>query len=153
MKKLVLTGVLLSAVTVFAQSNRGTATGDGGAITIDYGQPSAKGRDVMAMIEPGTTWRMGADAATTLTTKKDLTFGGTKVVPGTYTLEAHFVEKEKWNLVVSKGSTKAAEAPGKFEKGQPAVEQLKIDLKSDPSGTTLVLTWGTYKLSVPFKVG
>ena len=155
MKKIVLMGVALSCAALLpAQTNpRGqTAFGDG-AVTVDYGRPSARGRDVMGMIEPGTTWRMGADAATTLTTKKELTVGGKKVAAGTYELTAHFVEKEKWNLVLSKDGAKAAEVAGKFEKGQPAVEQMTIELKPDASGTLLVLSWGTYRLSAPFKIG
>jgi hypothetical protein len=146
--------------SLVAQANpRGEATFGGGKITIDYGRPSAKGRDVMGMISPGDYWRMGADAATTLKTQVDLVFGDTTVPKGTYTLLAHFVEKEKWNLVVAKSVSRgapeevAAEVPGTFETGKEPVEQMTIELKEDGDKVQFVLTWSTYRLSVDFSVG
>jgi len=155
MKKVSFFGLgMACAALAFAQANpRGNAKTSDGSVAVDYGRPNARGRDVMALIEPGTTWRMGADQGTTLTASKDLTFGTTKAGKGTYTLEARFAEKEKWNLVVSKDGTTVAEVPGKFEKAQPVVEQMTIELKPDAGGTLLVLTWGTYRLSAPFKIG
>lgn len=157
MKKVVILlgglAVVGAAALSLAQANpRGKATLDGATVTIDYGRPSAKGRDVMGMIEPGSTWRMGADDDTTLTSTRDLEFGGAKAAKGTYTLTAFFAEKEKWNLVLNKDGNKVAEAPGRFEKNQPQVEQMTIALKSEGGKGTLVLTWGTYKLSADFKV-
>lgn len=150
---LVALAVAGAAAVSLAQVNpRGKATLDGGAVSIDYGRPSAKGRDVMGMIQPGSSWRMGADAETTLTSSKDLEFGGTKVPKGSYILSALFAEKEKWNLVLSREGNQVAEAPGRFEKDQPHVEQMTIALKSEGGKATLVLTWGTYRLSADFKV-
>jgi hypothetical protein len=151
----------LAASLVMAQANpRGEATFGGGKVAIDYGRPSAKGRDVMGMIKPGTFWRMGADTATTLKTEVPLMFGDATVPKGTYTLVAHFVEKDKWNLVVAKsvgsGNTPeevAAEVPGKLETGQEQVEQMTIDLKENGDKGELVLTWTTYRLSVNFTIG
>ncbi len=157
MKKVVILLCVLAAVGAaalsLAQGNpRGKASLDGGTVTIDYGRPSAKGRDVMGMIQPGGTWRMGADDDTTLTSTRELDFGGAKVAKGSYTLTAFFAEKEKWNLVLSQEGNKVAETPGRFEKNQPQVEQLTIALKSEGGKATLVLTWGSYKLSADFKV-
>jgi hypothetical protein len=148
----------LSTSLAVAQANpRGEATFGGGKVVIDYGRPSAKGRDVMGMIQPGSYWRMGADTATTLKTDVPLTFGDTTVPKGTYTLVAHFVEKDKWNLVLAKSVGRgnvpeevAAEVPGKLETGQENVEQMTIELKDEGA---FVLTWTTYRLSVDFKVG
>jgi hypothetical protein len=166
MKKVALAVVglmvaLALATGLVAQANpRGEATLGGGKVTVDYGRPSAKGRDVMGMISPGSHWRMGADTATKLTTQVDIVFGDTTVPKGTYTLLAHFVEKEKWNLVVAgsvgRGNVPedvAAEVPGKFESGQEHVEQMTIELKEDGDKGQFVLTWSTYRLSVDFTVG
>jgi hypothetical protein len=166
MKKLALAtmvlfvGLAVVSTLVLAQANpRGEATFAGGKITIDYGRPSAKGRDVMAMISPGSYWRMGADSATTLKTEVDLVFGDTTVPKGSYTLVAHFVEKEKWNLVIAKSMSRgqpeevAAEVPGKLVKGEDNVEQLTIDLKGEGEQGTFVLSWTSYRLAVDFKVG
>ena len=43
-----------------------------GAITLDYGRPSLKGRDMLAQLQEGTFWRMGRNEATVLTTPVDL---------------------------------------------------------------------------------
>ena len=167
MKKLALAtvilfvGLALVSTMVLAQANpRGEATFAGGTVTVDYGRPSAKGRDVMSMITPGSYWRMGSDNATTLKTDVDLVFGDTTVPKGSYTLVAHFVEKEKWNLVVAKAVGRgnvpeeiAAEIPGKFNKGEDNVEQLTIDLKGQGDKATFVLSWTSYRLAVDFKVG
>jgi hypothetical protein len=165
MKKMVSVGVALSLALsiglVFAQANpRGEASMGGGKVSIDYGRPSAKGRDVVAMISPGRYWRMGADSATTLKTEVDLMFGDTAVPKGTYTLVAHFVEEGKWNLVVAKSvgsggqpTEVAAEVPGKFDTGQEHVEQLTIELKEKGNKGTFVLSWATNRLSVDFTTG
>jgi hypothetical protein len=166
MKKLALAtmvlfvGLAVVSTLVLAQANpRGEANFADGKVTIDYGRPSAKGRDVMSMISPGSYWRMGADSATTLKTEVDLVFGDTTVPKGSYTLVAHFVEKEKWNLVIAKSMSSgqpeevAAEVPGKLVKGEDNVEQLTIDLKGEGEKGTFVLSWTSYRLAVDFKVG
>jgi hypothetical protein len=165
MKRVTLALVALTiaagATLLLAQANpRGEASCSSGKISIDYGRPSAKGRDVMGMIKPGSHWRMGADGATTLKTDVDLKFGDKAVPKGSYTLVAHFVEAEKWNLVVVKSGGRAsnaadvvAEVPGKLETGQDHVEQMTIELKDQGSDGELVLTWTTYRMSVGFKIG
>ena len=153
--------ISLGATLLLAQANpRGEASCSSGKVTIDYGRPSAKGRDVMGMIKPGSHWRMGADGATTLKTDVDLTFGDKTVPKGSYTLVAHFVEKEKWNLVVVKSGGSAsnaadviAEVPGMLETGQDPVEQMTIELTDKGSDGKLVLTWTTYRMSIDFKIG
>src|SRR5580693_1512655 len=53
----------------------------GGAhIIIEYNAPSARGREVEGGLIPyAQVYRLGADAATTLTTDKDITIGNLKV--------------------------------------------------------------------------
>ncbi|MEY2565183.1 MAG: hypothetical protein QOH88_3376 [Verrucomicrobiota bacterium] len=62
-------------------------------ITIVYGRPYSKDpksgekRKIWGTLVPySKVWRMGADEATTLTTDKDITIGGTAIAAGTYTL-------------------------------------------------------------------
>ena len=66
------------STTAHAQSPRGTAevTIAGKSVTIDYGRPSLRGRDMLGKAPAGTVWRTGADAATMFTTEADLTSGG-----------------------------------------------------------------------------
>lgn len=56
-------------------------------VSIDYGQPHVRGRDVPTeLATDGTVWRTGANAATTMTSQVDLTIGGASVPKGAYSL-------------------------------------------------------------------
>jgi len=90
----VITLILCLAATaaVFSQAAnpRNTATLRGGQVTVGYGSPSSRGRDVLALIVPGGYWRMGADDNTTLNTQIDLRFGDETVPAGSYLLFFQF---------------------------------------------------------------
>lgn len=56
-------------------------------VSVEYGQPHARGRAVpVELATDGTVWRTGANAATTLTTEADLVIGGTRIAAGAYSL-------------------------------------------------------------------
>ena len=56
-------------------------------ITIDYGQPHARGRTIFGGLVPyGEAWRLGANWATRLTVDFDVRFGDLDVPRGEYTL-------------------------------------------------------------------
>ena len=56
-------------------------------ITIDYGQPHARGRKIFGGLVPyGEVWRLGANWATRLTLDFDVRFGDLEVPRGEYTL-------------------------------------------------------------------
>ena len=56
-------------------------------MTIDYGQPHARGRTIFGGLVPyGTVWRLGANWATRLTLDLDLRIGELDVPRGDYTL-------------------------------------------------------------------
>ncbi len=129
-----------------------------GTVSVEYHKPLAKGRDLLNMIQPGVYWRMGADAATVLTTEVDLNFGGTTLSKGEYTLSAHFTAAESWSLVLSKSAGRRgakpadilAEVPGTLGKTKAPVEAMTIALTGQGSKGTLVLEWGNSRLSVDF---
>ena len=60
----------------------------GATITIDYSQPSLKGRTIGKDVEPmtGQVWRMGANEATVFEVNKDVTIEGKKLPAGKYSL-------------------------------------------------------------------
>src|SRR5450631_4709434 len=60
----------------------------GATISIDYSQPSVKGRTIGKDLEPkdGEVWRTGANEATVFETDKDVTVGGKKLAAGKYGL-------------------------------------------------------------------
>ncbi|MFL5622309.1 MAG: DUF2911 domain-containing protein [Gemmatimonadaceae bacterium] len=73
-------------------------------ISIDYGQPHARGRNVIGM--PGvvpwdSVWRAGANMATQLTAEVDMTIGNTFIPRGVYTLFA-LPSRTGWKLIVSR---------------------------------------------------
>ncbi|MEO6682039.1 MAG: DUF2911 domain-containing protein [Ginsengibacter sp.] len=61
---------------------------DGATITINYSQPSIKGRTIGKTIDPmdGKVWRTGANEATTFETDKDVTIEGVTLPAGKYGL-------------------------------------------------------------------
>src|ERR1700704_6978418 len=96
----ILQALLLSASPLLAQEKPRVsphetlnATVGDAKITIVYGRPytkdpkSGEKRKIWGGLVPySKVWRMGADEATTLTTDKDITIGGTAIAAGTYTL-------------------------------------------------------------------
>jgi hypothetical protein len=140
---------------LFAQGNpRGEAKAlvAGKEVAIDYGRPSLKGRDMLGQAQVGQAWRMGADAATGLTTDAELSFGAVKVPKGEYILTATKVAADQWQLnVLSKADrSKIADVPLAASKLEPSVEQFTIDLKGDKDKGELKLAWGTTGLSAAF---
>ncbi len=72
-----------------------TSYNEGGLeITVDYSQPSKKGRLIFGSAEDGALqpygeyWRLGANAATEVTFNTDVTFGGEPIAAGTYRMYA-----------------------------------------------------------------
>jgi hypothetical protein len=169
MKRLGLTACVLALAFLlapaFAQGNRGKAelTAGGGNIVVDYGRPSLKGRDMLSQLKEGSFWRMGMNQATTLTTPVDLTFGGTKIAKGSYSIWLLKSAGDKFELVfnsqtgqwgtqhdASKDVSKVALT--KATTGSP-VEVFTIELKDAPKGGAFVMTWGSTSLSAAFESG
>jgi hypothetical protein len=163
---LVGSGMLCALVVApaFAQAPRGKAElkAGAGAITIDYGRPSLKGRDMLAQLQEGQFWRMGMNQATVLTTPVDLVFGTTKIAKGSYSL---WLKKtgEKFDLVFNSqtGQWGTQHDPAKDVssvtlKSEPLsslVETFTVEMKEAAKGGDLGLSWGAMKLSAGFEIG
>jgi DUF2911 family protein len=142
-------------------------------ITIDYGQPHLRGRNVIGM--PGvvpwdTAWRTGANMATQLSTEVDLTIGNTFIPRGVYTLFS-LPTRSGWKLIVSKEvnqwgtdydpSKDFARIDLRQRALPEAVESLTFWLvpaiESPPSTTfphgVLKFAWGKTELSTDWRVG
>ena len=155
LKRLALAALALSvAVPVFAQSPRGEAKASvaGKAVSIDYGRPSLKGRDMLGQAQVGQAWRMGADAATALKTEADLSFGPVSVPKGEYILTATKVSADQWHLnVLAKADrAKVADVPLAVGTLPQSVEQFTIALVGEKEKGTLELHWGTIALKAAF---
>lgn len=122
-------------------------------ITIVYGRPYSKDpksgekRKIWGTLVPfSKVWRMGADEATTLTTDKDITIGGTAIAAGTYTLFL-MPEEGAAKLIVNK---QTGQWGTKYDEKQDLV---RIDMKKQAAdkavdqftiavdGGMLKLTW------------
>jgi hypothetical protein len=136
-----------------AQATIGSAN-----VTIEYGRPALKGRDVTKLIAPGQMWRIGADTPTTIESDADLDFGGTRVPKGKHVLLARLVAPGQWSLVVSsqpvnhyEPSAKLAEVPMEVQQQSAPVEELAISLSNEAGRGVIVISWGTQKLTATFR--
>ena len=69
-------------------------------VKVIYGRPQLKGRSLDKLAPKNEVWRTGANEAAEIIFYKDVTFGGTKVKAGTYTLFTIPNEKE-WTVILS----------------------------------------------------
>lgn len=160
MKKLsiFLIGFLVVSMASFAQSPRITA--ESANVKVAYGQPSKKGREIFGALVPyDKVWRTGANEATEITFKKDVTFGGAKVKAGTYSVFTIPGETE-WTVILNSelkqwGSYNydkikdkdVASVKAKVQKGKDVVEALTIS--TDDKSVTIA--WDKVSVSVPLK--
>ena len=138
---------------------RGTskATVGKAQVSIEYGRPELKGRDMFSKMQAGAVWRIGANDPTTLTTDADLDFAGKRLAKGKHILLARFAEGGKWSLLASsKGafqfedSAVLASIPLTLSTAKDSVEQLTITLGAKGDNGTIEIAWGTSRLSGSF---
>ena len=128
-----------------------TATVAGKAVKIEYGRPALKGRDMLGRAQVGMKWRMGADAATTLDTEADLSFGDATVPKGSYRLQAMKASEDKWHLlVVGSDRQTVAEIPLSSSAVDSAVELFTITLDGEGGKGKFEMSWGTTALGAGF---
>lgn len=105
MKKSLFTLLALVFVASYSFAQKKPAsppmTAESDMVTVKYNAPSKKGREIFGDLVPfDKVWRTGANDATTVTFKKDVTFGGAKVKAGTYSLFTIPGEKE-WTVILN----------------------------------------------------
>ena len=111
------------------------------------------------LVPQGEVWRLGANAATELTTTGDLEIAGKKLPAGTYSLYA-IPQADKWTLIVNKAVGEWGAY--KYNKEQ---DVLRVDVPAkktadtyeaftiafDDKGTALNISWENTQVSVPVK--
>jgi hypothetical protein len=129
-----------------------------GKVTIHYGTPKLGARNLDEMIKPGAAWFMGMNNPTTLETTVALDFGGKKLGPGKYAIFARPDEQKNWTFLISSAikrpldpATVVLESPLAFARDGSPQDLLKITLSKAGDGASLVVAWGTYRLSSTFK--
>lgn len=171
MKKVLLLtciAAMTASISTYAQQDKSkrvsppatvTQTIKGGAtITIEYSQPSLKGRTIGtdSFVPYGKVWRTGANEATVFTVSKDVKVEGKPLPAGKYSLYTIPGEKE-WTIIFNKTfkqwGTNYKEADDQLrvttkpEKANPAKEQFTIEISK--SGE-VSLEWG--ETEVEFEV-
>ena len=155
------------AMTVLSISNgvRGTAPMK---VTIDYGQPFARGRAVEGgLIPSGQVWRTGANSSTAFTTEANLRIGTLTVPKGVYTLFSIWSPAAGMQLIVNKQTGQwGTEYKPEMDLGRVAMtakiladarDAFAITLEpstatTGPSMAVLRMTWGKSEFSVPVTI-
>jgi len=95
------------AASLPAQTSRGDASAEigGHKVSVDYGRPALKGRDLdelLKQLPPDRMWRAGENQVTVLSTDGALKIGGATVPAGKYSVYVHAGEGGDWSLVLNK---------------------------------------------------
>lgn len=133
----------------------------GGKVSIDYGRPEMKGRDMLAKAPAGYVWRFGSNKSTTFTTDADLMFGDASLAKGSYSAWIKHVEGDSWSLILNSevgiwGAPGASrdndvlEVPLTYSVGEESVERLTVELKDSDGMGKLSVAWGTHRLMSSF---
>ncbi len=136
---------------------------DGAKVSVTYGRPYKKGRQIAGGLIPyDTVWRTGADEATTLTTDRALMFGNLHVNAGSATLFTLASPKGPWKLIINKQTGQMGtdydekqdlgRVDMRVETLSSPVEQFTIAIEDTPQGGQIVMTWDTTKMTIPFGV-
>jgi hypothetical protein len=138
------------------------ATVGGANIQVAYSRPLKRGRVIFGNVVPwNQVWRTGANAATQLTTDKDLVFGGKVVPAGKYTLwtlptptGAKLIinsETGQWGTNYHADKDFARLDVTVNQLSQP-VDQFVIGVVPRGSGGVLRLAWDDKEYLIPFTV-
>lgn len=162
---LLLTGLIISSNTQ-AQDDKSKRPsppalvtqeiGSGAIISIDYSQPSVKGRTIGKDLEPkdGEVWRTGANEATIFQTSKDVKVEGKDLPAGKYALFT-IAGKDSWTIIFNKtfkqwGAYDYKQADDALrvtvKPGKAASFAEKMTFTIDKSGL-ITLLWGDNKVS------
>jgi len=129
--------VLLANIMLYAQdkprvspSAKTTGTIVGSIVTVEYSQPSVKGRKIWGELVPyDKVWRTGANEATTFETSTEIKVDGQTLPAGKYSLFTIPSEKE-WTVIFNK----TAKQWGAF-KYEEKEDQLRIKVKPSKAPT------------------
>lgn len=156
MKKIMSLALTLFAVILFtnlvAQEKpasppaKAEGTIDGVKVTVDYHQPSAKGRKIMGGLVPyGEVWRTGANATTSIEFSGNVKLEGQALAKGKYGLFTIPGENE-WTIIINK------QADGSPYDYSDAKDAIRVKVKpAKTSGFVETFTITTEKNQVVLK--
>ena len=149
-------------------AEKATVNLSGKPITITYGAPSVRGRQIFGdggLVSTDWTypvWRAGANAATTLTTGADLDIGGLYLPAGIYTLYVLVKDPENWQLIVNRQTRQGGHIYNarldlgrvdmKMDKPKAPVEKLRWLITTTGNTGAIRLEWENHAASIPIRV-
>ena len=149
-------------------AEKATVNLSGKPITITYGAPSVRGRQIFGdggLVSTDWTypvWRAGANAARTLTTGADLDIGGLYLPAGIYTLYVLVKDPENWQLIVNRqtrqgghiynASLDLGRVDMKMDKPKAPVEKLRWLITTTGNTGAIRLEWENHAASIPIRV-
>jgi hypothetical protein len=155
------------ATAVIAVST-GVRGAPGMKVSIDYGQPFARGRQVEGgLIPAGTVWRTGANSSTTLMTEANLQIGSLMVPKGTYSVFSLWSPSAGMQLIINKQTGQwGTEYSPAMDLGRVAMTAKTLSDTRDafvialepstaatgPAMATFRMSWGKTEFSVPVTV-
>ena len=124
-----------------------------------YSRPQLKGRSMADLDPNGKVWRTGANEAPEITFYKDVTFGGEKVVAGTYALFTIPGDGE-WTVILNKNlnqwgaysydnSADVVRVTSKASTDGESLDAFSMMFKEVDGGAHLVMGWGTTRVATP----
>jgi hypothetical protein len=173
LKYALITTMLISALPLMAQEKVNSTGGhsphettsavvDGNRVSVTYGRPSMKGREIWGKLVPfGKVWRTGSDEATTLITQKPITIGDTTVPAGAYTLFTLPAADGSMKLIINKQIGQWGIGRGSYDEKQDLARvHMKKEMLDTPveeftiavTQGELSLSWDKTKYSVSFAV-
>ena len=132
----------------------------GGAnIAIEYGSPRRRDREILGKVVPyDRVWRTGANAATALSTDRELTIGDKSIPVGQYTLWT-FPRRNGVDLIINRqvgqwgtdydASKDLVHIPMTVSTASPPRENFAITLAGRGGIGELRIQWDTFVWSVP----
>lgn len=128
-------------------------------VRITYSRPQLKGRSMSDLAPAGKVWRTGANEAPEITFYKDVTFGGSAVAAGTYSLFTIPGEGE-WTVILNKNlnqwgaysydeAADAARVKAKASSDGKSLEEFSVTFKEVEGGAHMIMGWGSTRVAVP----
>lgn len=139
-----------------SKNGKTEATIDGVDVTIEYGRPNVKERDVWGALVPmGELWRTGANEATTISFSADVTVEGNALSAGTYSLFT-IPGEDAWTVIFNNVASQWGAFNYDSEEDALRVPVAPVEIEHVESmdfavdGSTVMLRWE--KVGVPFAV-
>ncbi len=134
---------------------------NGLAVKVDYCQPAKKGREIFGGLVPyGQVWRTGANEATIIEVKQDVTVAGQPLKAGKYTLWT-IPSQQGWIAIINREtgqwgtsydqSKDVFRAPIVSRPHNPMAEKFTINFTPIENGADMVLAWDETEAIVPIR--